>query len=295
MMRLCVIGLGSWGSRVAERARDLDGMRVVSVCDTDAVTLDTVAARVGANAHTSWHYAIDDCDAVIIATPPGDKRDQLVKDVISAGINHVRVEKPLTRSWDAALDLVEFAAGEEAKLVVGHTAVYQPAVSSLVNLFGDLTTAHVALPIQFERLCSRAPAHAETTSPVWDLMVHDIALHQVLFKDQWAMGAPTVLAAGSTADGKYVAQIGNSVFIASWNHPSTHRGIRSDLLTYNEETQYITCSGKGFQAPREFDALGLELSAWMNGGGFPARNAAHVVHVAEQVERILVANGVQHD
>jgi len=295
MFRVAVIGAGNWGARVAARVRDMDGMRVVAVCDQHEGTARDVAARVGADPATDWHYALDKADGVIVATPPTPARAELVAAVIDAGMQRVRVEKPLASSYADAVSLVGHAAQASCRLTVGHTSVFQP----MLPAFADAITPPLTVAaMQFERLCERAPVHAASTSPVWDLMVHDFAIHQVVAPDAWDGGPPTVHGAAVMPNGAIVATVGTATFLASWAHPSTTRRVRAFVgaadgttaqVTYDEQCQSILAVGKSYTATDAPDALGLELAAWRDGGGFAAIKAAQIVHVAEQVELLLNA------
>ena len=123
MLRLGLIGAGYWGEKLLRTFRNLDGVCVQAVCDSDprrwaAITdIDTVGS-----AHALLQRS--DIDAVLVATPPSTHYT-LARDVLAAG-KHCWVEKPLAMRATEGRELVEAAAQRHLTLFVDETFLYDP-------------------------------------------------------------------------------------------------------------------------------------------------------------------------
>lgn len=175
-MRVGVVGCGYWGSK---HVRVLSGLPQVS----DVVIIDgrpEVRAAVGAD-HPKAHQrpnlaaAIDDVDAVIVATPPESHFD-VAAEAIEAG-KHVLVEKPLTTNTTDALHLVRMADEAGVVLAAGHTFAYNDAVWKLAEMIqiGVLGRLHY---LDAARLSLGLYRH--DVNVLWDLAAHDIAIATLL-------------------------------------------------------------------------------------------------------------------
>lgn len=288
--RVAVIGLGSWGARVAEKLRDLPGFRVVSVFDTNTERCEAVATLVGANAALSVTGAASGADCAVVAVPPGLARFAVLCELVDAGVRHVRVEKPLALSYDSAVEIVELGASSGTVFSVGHTSIWGGLVPSIKMIVGELAAEDCKQRLLFTRLCSRAPAHHAGTSPLWDLAPHDIALHHAIYPHLWDAGPPVVLDATERADGTagFVLDDG-SQFICGWTHPTTRRGIICDAFVYDEGAEVLHAAGESWTPQSEVDPLSVELTAWRLGHIVSAQRAAAYVHVCENAQRLIDA------
>jgi predicted dehydrogenase len=112
-----------------------------------------------------------DIDAVVVSTPVSS-HFEVARDAIEAG-KHVFVEKPLTRTVDEGVALVELADEKKRTLMVGHTFVFTAAVNKIKELIdsgelGDIyyiSTSRVNLGI-----------FQDDINVVWDLAPHDISI-----------------------------------------------------------------------------------------------------------------------
>ena len=78
-----------------------------------------------------------------IATPPRTHYT-LVRAALEAG-KHVLVEKPLARTADEAIELIELADELGLVLMPGHTFLYSPSVNKVRNLIQDGTLGDIVL------------------------------------------------------------------------------------------------------------------------------------------------------
>lgn len=115
-MRIAVVGAGSMGGLHAELLAGIDGVHEVLVVEADPNRADAVAARTGARVAT-FEEAIDDADALIVATPPS-LHAAAVEAALEAG-RHVLCEKPLTESLDSTIELTRRIEAEGAHVEIG--------------------------------------------------------------------------------------------------------------------------------------------------------------------------------
>ncbi len=110
-------------------------------------------------------------DAIVVSTPVSS-HFEVAKAALDAG-KHVFVEKPLTRTVEEGVTLVELAEKKKQTLMVGHTFVFTAAVNKIKELIdsgelGDIyyiSTSRVNLGI-----------FQDDINVVWDLAPHDISI-----------------------------------------------------------------------------------------------------------------------
>jgi len=124
-LRVAVIGVGYWGTKIAQEYSQLAGedsdVILHSVCDVSEANLsrcgNSVAVR---NLETDYTRVLTspEVDAVHVCTP-NETHYSICRDALEQG-KHVLVEKPLALRWTEACDLVERAERQRVVLCVGH-------------------------------------------------------------------------------------------------------------------------------------------------------------------------------
>lgn len=175
-MRVGVVGCGYWGSK---HVRTLSVLPMV----TGVVIIDgrpAIRAEVGqefpqALQRASLTEALDDLDAVIVATPP-ESHFEVAAEAIEAG-KHVLVEKPMTTTSADGVELVRLADEAGVTLAVGHTFAHNPAVWKLGEIIesGDLGDLHY---LDAARL--NLGLYRDDVNVLWDLAAHDISITTAL-------------------------------------------------------------------------------------------------------------------
>lgn len=163
--------MGHLGRHHARIARDSSGL-LVGVYDTDATRAAQVAAQVGVEASPSLEALLEQCDAVVIATPAATHFS--VTKMALERDKHCLVEKPLAADFTSAHTLVEMAARRERVLAVGHSERFNPAL--------QVADAFVREPLYIEATrIAPFPGRGTDVDVVKDLMVHDleIVLHWI--------------------------------------------------------------------------------------------------------------------
>jgi len=112
-----------------------------------------------------------DLDAVAIATPV-KTHHPIGKEFLLQG-NHVFIEKPLTHSYETALELVKLAEENKKVLMVGHTFEYTAAVNKIKDIVESGELGKI-LYISCTRV--NLGLFQPDINVVWDLAPHDISI-----------------------------------------------------------------------------------------------------------------------
>jgi predicted dehydrogenase len=162
-----VVGVGSLGFHHARILRDLPGITMAGVFDTDPERAAWVASQLSLTAHSSLEALFHGCDAVVVAVPT-TAHEAVATAALRRGI-HVLVEKPLAPSLDAADRILEAARSTGAVVQVGHVERFNPAIIAAESFLDT------PLCVESHRL---APFVSRGTdvAVVLDLMIHDVDL-----------------------------------------------------------------------------------------------------------------------
>ena len=164
-LRAAVIGVGYLGNFHAQKYRQLDGVELHAVVDTDAARGAEVAAKYGTQAVTDYRAILSEVDLVSIVVPPA-RHFAIAHDCLSAGV-HALVEKPLTATVAEAETLIQVAAARGLVLQVGHLERFNPVVRALRERIDKPRL------IEAERFAAYKKRGTEV-DVVLDLMIHDI-------------------------------------------------------------------------------------------------------------------------
>ena len=167
VQRVGVVGVGALGRHHARVVRQLAGVSLAGVFDTDAERAATVAERLGAAAMPSLESLLDASDAVVVAVPTLD-HEAVATDAARAGV-HVFVEKPLAPDLEAADRIVAAAREHGVTLQVGHVERFNPVLAAAAPYLDR------PLFLESHRLAPFAPRSLDV-AVVLDLMIHDVDL-----------------------------------------------------------------------------------------------------------------------
>ena len=165
MIRVAVIGAGSFGREHARVYSEVLGSHLAAVCDIDEARGRPVAERYGAELLTDYRGLIGKIEAASL-TVPTESHQAIACELLEARIA-VLVEKPIARTLEEADQIIEAAKRGGAVLQVGHLERFNPAVTAAAQI--------TTLPRFFEahRLSIFTPRSLDI-DVVMDLMVHDI-------------------------------------------------------------------------------------------------------------------------
>ena len=174
MLGVGVLGAGYWGPKHIRNFNDLPGARTTMVADLDEHRLVSIQHQFpGTRTTTNYKHVLEsaDVDAVVVATPVSTHGD-LAEEALRAG-KHVLVEKPLARTSAEAEHLVKVAEAAGRVLMVGHTFLYNPAVTALRQLIRDGVLGDIYY-INTQRL--NLGLFQRDINVMWDLAPHDLSI-----------------------------------------------------------------------------------------------------------------------
>ncbi len=173
-MKIAVIGCGYWGPNLVRNFVQSNKVQELICCDLDQKRLDRMK-----NLYPSVKLLSDykellkmpDLDGVAIVTPV-KTHHPLAKEFLQQG-KHVFIEKPLTHSYETALELVKLAEEKQKVLMVGHTFEYTAAVNKVKNIIEGGELGKI-LYISCVRV--NLGLFQPDINVVWDLAPHDISI-----------------------------------------------------------------------------------------------------------------------
>jgi len=171
-LNVAVAGVGALGRHHARILAGLDGVKLVAVADRDLAAAGKIAGDYGCRAVADIREALDDVDAVSVATPTFTHAD-VAGSCLAAG-KHVLVEKPLSSDVREAEQMALKAKVAGLVLAVGHVERFNPAFEEVVARCPSPRYA------RFERVSPFAFRSVDV-GVVHDLMIHDLELARHLF------------------------------------------------------------------------------------------------------------------
>ncbi len=168
-----VVGYGYWGPNIVRNLAERPEFRLAGLCDRDERRLeDFRRQKPDLTCERDLDVALADpsLEAVAIATPP-HTHYRLVRAALEAG-KHVLVEKPLARTADEAIELMELADELGLVLMPGHTFLYSPSVNKVRNLIRDGTLGE----IYFVTSSRMNLGKYQQDGVVLDLAPHDLSI-----------------------------------------------------------------------------------------------------------------------
>jgi predicted dehydrogenase len=139
VLRVAIMGLGSYGSRVAEAMQTSQRAKLVGVISGTPAKVKAWQGKYNIPEKNCYNYDnFDqiknnrDIDAVYIITPNGLHRDQAIR-VAKAG-KHVICEKPMAINAKEAQEMVAACQQAKVKLLVGYRMHFEPKTLEVVRM-----------------------------------------------------------------------------------------------------------------------------------------------------------------
>lgn len=164
-IRMAVVGAGAFGRNHLRVLRQLEGVELAAVADTDPERAAAAAQAFGCRALADFRALAGKVDAAVVAVPTLAHAEVGCR-LLEAGVD-VLVEKPIAPDLASAQALVQTAGRHGRILQVGHLERFNPAVEAVRK---ELT-----LPLFFEihRMSLFTPRSLDV-DVVLDLMIHDV-------------------------------------------------------------------------------------------------------------------------
>lgn len=164
-MNISVIGIGHLGMIHARLLKQRHDIELIGISDASPERSAYVSKELDIPIHESIDMAIAESDAVIISASTKAHYD-IAKKAINAG-KHCFIEKPITSTYQEAVELIRLAEENKVIVQVGHVERFNPALMSLHSYSIE------PLFIEAHRLAQFKP-RATDVSVIHDLMIHDI-------------------------------------------------------------------------------------------------------------------------
>jgi predicted dehydrogenase len=186
-VRVAVVGTGEFGRNHARVYRELEGVELVGVFDTNEARAKAVASEFQTKALRGLEELRERADAVSVAVPTVDHSSVGCR-LLEMGLD-VLVEKPMAVNLGEADALIASAKRHQGILQVGHVERFNPAVMAVEPILNR--------PLFFEvhRLGVFTPRSLDV-DVIYDLMIHDLdillALVQEPVEEVKAVGIPVL-------------------------------------------------------------------------------------------------------
>jgi predicted dehydrogenase len=142
VLRVAIMGLGSYGSRVAEAMKDCTKAKLVGVISGTPSKITAWQVKYSIPEKNCYNYENfdniknnPDIDAVYIITPNALHKDQAIR-VAKAG-KHVICEKPMSINAKEGQEMIDACIKENVKLLVGYRMHFEPKTLEIIRMRKD--------------------------------------------------------------------------------------------------------------------------------------------------------------
>ena len=178
MLNIGVVGYGYWGPNIVRNFSNIQGARVVSVCDLEERSLQQVQRNYPAIRTTNDCNDIisaADIDAVAVITPVSTHFEIAKKALLNG--KHIFVEKPFTASSDQAEELIELAERMNLIIMVDHTFLFTGSVRKIKEYIDDDVLGGI---YYFDSIRINLGLFQRDVNVIWDLAPHDLSIMNYL-------------------------------------------------------------------------------------------------------------------
>src|SRR6476469_2201409 len=152
ILRVAIMGLGSYGTRVAEAMRDCKMAKLVGVISGHPDKITAWQSKYNIPEKNCYNYENfdniknnPDIDAVYVITPNGLHHDEAIR-VAKAG-KHVISEKPMALNAKEGQEMVDACKAANVKLLVGYRMHFEPHTLEVIRMrnageFGKILFFH---------------------------------------------------------------------------------------------------------------------------------------------------------
>ncbi|MEI0491077.1 Gfo/Idh/MocA family oxidoreductase [Brachyspira intermedia] len=172
-VNISIIGVGRMGQFHLNVVSQINHINLSGIYDADENHLNEISQKHNIRKFNSLDEAIDNADAVIIASPT-IYHFEIAKKAVEKG-KHVLVEKPMTETYAQALELEEIVKQKNVILQVGHVERFNGAVQELHHIIEK------PYLIEARRLAPFTPRITDV-GVVFDIMIHDLDIVTSLVK-----------------------------------------------------------------------------------------------------------------
>jgi len=138
-LRVAIMGLGSYGTRVAKAMKDCKRAKLVGVISGTPSKIESWQKEYGIPAKNCYNYETYpqikdnlDIDAVYVITPNGLHKEHTI-GVAKAG-KHVICEKPMAINAAEGKEMVDYCQAAGVKLLIGYRMHFEAKTQEVVNM-----------------------------------------------------------------------------------------------------------------------------------------------------------------
>ncbi|HWB25593.1 MAG TPA: Gfo/Idh/MocA family oxidoreductase [Chitinophagaceae bacterium] len=138
VLRVAIMGLGSYGTRVAEAMQDCKRAKLVGVISGTPAKIAAWQSKYNIPEKNCYNYENfdnikdnPDIDAVYVITPNGLHHDEVIR-VAKAG-KHAISEKPMTVNAKLGQEMVDACKAANVKLLVGYRMHFEPKTLEIIR------------------------------------------------------------------------------------------------------------------------------------------------------------------
>lgn len=182
MIKIGIIGFGYWGPNVVRNFNDVEGAKVVALCDNNPKALKRCGKSYPGLSVSSDCFEMirsPEIDAVAVITPVATHY-AMAKAALMNG-KHVFVEKPFTAKIEEAEELIELAEKKNLRIMVDHTFLFTGAVRKIKEIISDNGT--LGRLYYFDSTRVNLGLFQHDVNVVWDLAPHDLSIMDYLIAE----------------------------------------------------------------------------------------------------------------
>jgi predicted dehydrogenase len=174
MVGIGLVGYGYWGPNLGRNFSATPGCRFVAICDQSSSRLEGAGRQFPACLTTTRYEDLlvhPGIDAIAIATPAAT-HFELARQALVSG-KDVLVEKPMTTTAAASLELIELADRHGRILAVDHTFLYTDAVRKIKEL---LDAGEIGDLLYMDSVRTNLGLFQRDHNVIWDLAPHELSI-----------------------------------------------------------------------------------------------------------------------
>lgn len=169
MIQLALIGVGAWGKNYISTLKLFTDCRLKYLCANSQKSLQAFTGDYIKTTNYKKLSSYQDIDGIIIATP-NSTHYKIACEFLKKGIN-LLIEKPLVEDYLQTRNLKYLQQKKGAKILVGHTYLFDPAYIKTKELVKDI--GHIRY-IAYEGT-NNGP-YRKNTSTLWDVGPHAVSI-----------------------------------------------------------------------------------------------------------------------
>jgi predicted dehydrogenase len=139
VLRVAIMGLGSYGNRVAEAMQSCQRAKLVGAISGTPSKLKDWQAKYNISEKNCYHYENFDnikdnkeIDAVYVITPNALHREQVIR--VAKAKKHVICEKPMAINAREGQDMIDACKAANVRLLVGYRMHFEPKTLEIVRM-----------------------------------------------------------------------------------------------------------------------------------------------------------------